>query len=361
MQPEHISNVIPRVMNGANGSFSIVPRERRTRTLPELITVLEEIEATDNPDVVTEASALRVTNDGLIDVPQLGAFKPTDWSLLQIARFAGVKLDRWFENADGPTRADELNRRFTRSTSAVRLRTRRSNDPAMVPPGAAGILRALVTPTYAPISDVRAATHLARVLGRGERELPIVRVDITSRSTTFVVRVGDPFHASDRETASVGEIWGTVLFMNSGTGFSCLSVALQLLRLVCKNGMFCPLEDPLALKRRHRGITDESLGELITEGLAGLPEKFHRSHRRLLASTQQRVAVVEQEVRDILDHSRLPQRLVKPILDAYGREPHASAFGVSQAMTLAAQSLTAEERVDLERAAGRYLATFAEA
>ncbi len=360
MQPEHISSVIPRVLNGAGSRTEIVPREKRARTLPELITVLDEIESTDNPDVVIEASALRLTSEGLIDVPQMGAFAPTDWSLAQIARFAGVKLDRWFENADGPTRADELNRRFTRSTSAVRLRTRRSNDPTMVPAGAAGLLRALVTPTYAPISDVRAATHLARALEMHGRELPVVRVDLTTRTTTFTLRVGDPFHPSDRDTASVGEVWGTILYANSGTGFSCLCVALQLLRLACKNGMFAPVDDPLAIKRRHRGITDESLGELITEGVAGLPEKFHQSHRRLLASTRQRVAVVEQEVRDVLDHSRLPQRLVKPILDAYRREPLQSAFGVSQAMTLAAQGLTAEERVDLERAAGRYLATFAE-
>jgi hypothetical protein len=56
---------------------------------------------------------------------------------------------------------------------------------------------------------------------------------------------------------------------------------------------------------------------------------------------------------------RLPQRHVKPVLEAYNREPDASRFGISQALTLAAQSLTPEDRLELERAAGHYLADFA--
>lgn len=61
------------------------------------------------------------------------------------------------------------------------------------------------------------------------------------------------------------------------------------------------------------------------------------------------------ELRSILRDARLPLRLLRPLLDAHAKEPLPNAFGVSQALTLAAQSLSPEERFELERAAGRYL------
>jgi hypothetical protein len=68
-------------------------------------------------------------------------------------------------------------------------------------------------------------------------------------------------------------------------------------------------------------------------------------------------AVLSQILRD----ARLPQRFLPILLSAYGREPHASAFGVTQAITLAAQdaSVSAEDRVVLERAAGAYMDRYA--
>jgi hypothetical protein len=219
MQPEHISTVLPRAMNGVRPALSknLSLHPMNARRLPELVEVLDEIESTDNPDLVTETRSLRMTAEGLVDVPKLGAFAPTDWSLAQIARFAGVKLDRWFENADGATRADELNRRFARATSSVRLRTRREL-PEGAPRGTDGTLRALVSPTYAPISDARAARHLLAALEPSETDLRLIRHDLTSRTTTFVVKVGDTFTSRDHDTASVGEVWGGRAVSEFGDG-----------------------------------------------------------------------------------------------------------------------------------------------
>ncbi len=51
------------------------------------------------------------------------------------------------------------------------------------------------------------------------------------------------------------------------------------------------------------------------------------------------------------------RRLVTLYLEAYRREPLPNAFGVSQAVTLAAQGHSPEERLELEEAAGRYIAS----
>lgn len=61
------------------------------------------------------------------------------------------------------------------------------------------------------------------------------------------------------------------------------------------------------------------------------------------------------EIHKILEAAHLPRRLTAPILTAYDAEPHQSAFGIVQAITLAAQTMTPETRVELEHAAGRYL------
>jgi hypothetical protein len=64
---------------------------------------------------------------------------------------------------------------------------------------------------------------------------------------------------------------------------------------------------------------------------------------------------VEAEVRGVLREAGLPLRLVKPVLDAYEKEPGITKFSVSQAVTLAAQQQSPELRLALEEAAAAYL------
>ena len=59
--------------------------------------------------------------------------------------------------------------------------------------------------------------------------------------------------------------------------------------------------------------------------------------------------------REFAYDSNLPLRLFDPIMEAYGREPLPTAFGISQAITLAAQRFNPEERLELEQTAGQCL------
>ena len=106
----------------------------------------------------------------------------------------------------------------------------------------------------------------------------------------------------------------------------------------------------------HRFIDIDRIRERLVEGLKGLPERVNRSVKMLAESTSVEVANVELEVRDLLREARLPLRLVSPVMSAYLREPSRTRFGVSQAVTLAAQGESPEVRYALERAAGMYLA-----
>jgi hypothetical protein len=357
---ESVATIIPRVMNGARHDADTRPttptiiERRRPRTLADLVDELREASSRENPDVVVETRALRLSPEGLVEVPSLGAFEFTDWSRSQCASLVGLRWNRWFQNAGGAERAEEINRRFARATNSVRLRTRalgRGEAPAV--PGASGRLAAVVSPTYTAVPDVTIAEKLFQALG-SSREYPIVRLDLTDRTSTFIVQLGDAFQKGD-ENARVGQLHGGVLVRNSGVGFASLVVTLHLTRLLCLNGMTAPVDDALVLKKRHRGLDLEAIDERMTAGLRAVEPRLHESGRRLVASLKRAVPDIERELRTVLRDARLPVRLLQPILDAHAKEPLPNAFGVSQALTLAAQGLSPEERFELERAAGRYL------
>jgi hypothetical protein len=364
MQPEHVGSVISRTMNGnGNGAHHDATTQARLTTalsgrpgtLPDLLRHFEREEARENADVTVHLSTLTLSDNGLLKIPQTGEFAFTDWSRRQAAALLGLRWDRWFANASSQERAIEMNRRFARATESVRLRTMKpSESGAGAEQGADGVLRAFVSPGYSVVRDSAIARTLLEFLGASDGERKLLRIDMTDRSTSFVVTVGLPYKHGGK--GAVGDCWGGLLVRNSGVGFASLIVTMHLTRLLCLNGMTAPLPDALLLKKRHRGFQEGALLEGLRLKAAELPGELGRGVERLLTSEERMVQNVEGEITEILRTHRLPSRLLAPVMAAYGREPNQSAFGVSQALTLAAQSFSPEERLDLEHAAGRYLA-----
>ena len=327
----------------------------RPQTLPELLRLFEREEARENPDVTIALKELTMTDTGLIHVPNVGEFAFTEWSQHQAARRLGVHFERWFQNATGKDRAEEMNRRLKRANGDVRLRTMKpTGHGSGEAQGAQGILRAFVTPSYAAVKDSSVAKTLLTLLSPVEQEFRLLRFDMTDRTTTFVVAIGKPYEKDG--PGQVGDVWGGLLVRNSGVGFASILMILSLTRLICLNSMTAPLPDALFVRKRHRGFLEATLLKELRIQVADLPAELGRGVERLLLSEGRHVENVEAEVAGILRDHRLPARLLPRVMQAYGREPLPSAFGVSQALTFAAQSLTPEERLELERAAGSYLA-----
>jgi hypothetical protein len=111
------------------------------------------------------------------------------------------------------------------------------------------------------------------------------------------------------------------------------------------------------LRRRHRGLAGPTLLALMAERMTSLPGQLQHGAEALRLAAARAITDPEHAVRSFLERNDLPRRHLRPILDAYTTEPLPNAFGVSQAVTLAAQKLSPEERLELEQAAGRYLAT----
>ncbi|MFO0617225.1 MAG: hypothetical protein U0414_31805 [Polyangiaceae bacterium] len=372
MQPEHISDVLPRALSGATKGTSIVPsnevstsdtnpssplKHRNPRSLKDLIEAFEERESYDNPDVVVPTKELKMNPEGYVEVPGQGAFVLNEWSQSQLSSRLGCSWSKYWENASGTQRADEMNQRFARGMGSLRLRTRQffpGEDTDT--PGAKAVLTALLTPSYTAVPDSAVATKVAVALGRSD-DVEVARLSVTPMTTVFWLKLGDAYDKADTH-AVVGAVFGNLAVRNGSTGYCALSIQLALMRLACLNGMCLPA-DSLVLRRAHRGLDLTDIDEKLKLGLENVGPRLHQGTRALIASLKHRVPNIEEELTQVLHKARLPKRFLQPALAAYAREKHASAFGISQALTLLAQSVSAEDRFELERAAGNYLRQFA--
>ena len=342
MTLSHISEVLPRALSAA---------PIRPGSLHALVRELDQIEARENPDVVLELKELCMTVQGSLAVPGLGAFTPTDWAQRQLSLLLGIRWDRWFASASPDEQADEINRRLGRRSMRVRLRTAQVDATN----GAAGVLRALVSPTFAPVSDATLARMLARLLEPADPRLATAQVRITDRTVSYVIRVGEPFSARGSDHHVVGDVWGGLQVRNSGVGYASLVVSLHLERLLCLNGMTAPIPDALCLKQTHRGHLQERLFDRLLDGLQDVPGKLSAGVRALSEARTQLIDDPSSELGALLRLARLPARLLPDLEAAYQLEPEPTRFGISQAATRASQKLSPEDRFELDRAAGHYL------
>jgi hypothetical protein len=329
---------------------AVTLQPRDVSSLDDLVTRFEERESVTNPDVTVGLDALRMGPEGTVRIPNLqGEYALSEWARGQLGKLVGASLDRWFENTEAHDRADEMNRRLARATGIVRVRTTKG-----APEGAEadGTVSAFVSPRYTPIPDARVAGLLRDALRGVEDRVRVVRHTRTDLSTTFVLRVGEKLTPS----AEVGAVEGCIYARNSGVGFARLVVGLSLNRLACRNGLVLALPGSTLVRAIHLHVDQARLAHRLRDGLRDLPGKLHRGARQMAAATSVEVNDVALEVRDVLREARLPLRLVRPVVEAYSHEPRPTRFGISQALTLAAQAQSPEVRFELERAAGIYLA-----
>lgn len=351
-----MATIVPRAMALiANADQAGPPSEpRRARTLFDLVERFQGQESLQNEDAVMPLSRLRMTPEETIEVPGIGTHVMNDWSRKQMSSLLGLRWDRWFQNASGQERAEEINRRLARASEDVKVRTTRAVEGGEE---ADGTLRALVMPGYSPIEDSEVARLVLAAMRHIDGEMQVIRADVTDMTTSFVVGIGRPYRVGG--PGDVGDVWGGLLVRNSGVGFASLLMVAHLVRLACRNGLVCPIPDSVLLRRRHRGLDDRRLRWELADKLSELPGRLAESGDVLRASTLRQLPDVQGAVRGLLQEAKLPLRFHEPIMDAWQLEPQPTAFGLSQAVTLAAQRFNPEERLQLEQAASDFLRTTA--
>jgi hypothetical protein len=195
-------------------------KERRPMSMQTFADHIGIVESHDRPDIITNLSDLKMSDDLNIVVPSEGNYALTPWSKRQIANLLGIRFDRWFENAANDEKADELNRRFSRATGQIKLRLTDLTDA-----NADGTLKAFVSPTYSPVSDAMLSSLILHSLQQSESQIPVIRANFTDKTVSYSIRIIDPI--DNHGSSAVGTIWGGILIQNSGVGFASLSISLH--------------------------------------------------------------------------------------------------------------------------------------
>jgi hypothetical protein len=303
------------------------------------------------PDQVLPISRLRATDDGFIEVPSVGTTNLTQWSRRQLAGILGIRWDRWFsEDLVVPAdRAAEINLRFRRSNDSFKVRTRRWAAGEEVKGEA--VLRALVSPTYAPIDDLYVFDALRSALGGRLEELCFVRLDVTDESSQYA--------AVNREEVDLGiakpdHHRNGILIANSETGSRSLTLLVWIWRLVCTNGLIAPESSVFRMvhRRQKDGVMQEKLGRAVRL----LPECWSRAERTLRNARQDPVENPHAALEVMVTAHPQLRPISDSVYEAYEQDPEPNRFGIIQAITRAAQGLRPEDRLTVEEFAGRIAA-----
>jgi hypothetical protein len=299
------------------------------------------------PDQVLSLSHLHATFDGHIEAPGVGQLSLTVWSRRQLANLLGIRWDKWFasELVAPADRAEEINRRFQRSGDTLKIRSRRfaPDEPAK----GNAVLRAFVSPTYAPIDDHQVFETLGRVLTGQLDDLRFVRMDTTPQSSQYAVvslvevdlGVNRPDHHRNG-----------FLIANSEVGARSLSILTWIWRLVCTNGLVAPAAQ--LFRMIHRRRKDESLDGRLAGAFKLLPGKWQRAEAILRRTRQDALEDPGAALQVLLETTPNLRPMSQAVYGAFEEDPEPNRFGIIQALTRAARRFAPEQRLMMEEIAG---------
>jgi hypothetical protein len=300
------------------------------------------------PDQALPLSQLRATPEGSIEVPGLGQLGLSSWSRRQLANLLGIRWDRWFasELVAPADRAEEINRRFRASGETWKVRARRPATDEM--PGDYSVLRAFVSPTYAPIDDLPVFETLGTVLAGQLGGIRFVRQDVTAESSQYAAVSLDEV---DLGVGKTDRHRNGFLLANSEVGSRSFTFLSWIWRLVCTNGLVAPMSRLLRLI--HRSRKEGVLQARFAEAVKLLPESWKRTETVLRQARQDQEKDPGMALEVLVESYPELRPIAETVHDAYEADPEPNRFGIVQALTRAAQGLPPERRLEVEELAGR--------
>ena len=214
-----------------------------------------------------------------------------------------------------------------------------------------GGVRAVLSERYAPLDNADLLGTLVPLL---EGRFEVRGIALTGES--LHLRLVDPRLA--REVLPDDRLLAGVHVANSEVGKRSVTVDALVWRLVCLNGLVRLVKGRSLLRQRHiswdRPRFADALRTAVSEAVmagAGLID-------RLQAATREPVPDVAGVVRAIARQASLTQAVQEKVLAALQATPppqQERVYGLVQALTFTAQSLSPDDRYDLEVTAGRLL------
>ena len=341
-------------------------------------------------DQVVDLDKVKVLADGndkkpgiYLDVPDMGKLTLTDWSKSQLGSILGIKFDKWFDPVivKAEEIQQELVRRFSRTHESRKIRARKfdAKDPGSK--YADGFCRAVLSPTYAPIDDVRIFDRMAKRFRGQMNDVNFMQnhlgTDFYNDRASHYTIVGEPInmgpidrkHPDDRvrriydiaekEGALPTEDWVYQGYhmRNSEVGYTAVIMDGFTFRLVCLNGAIISIKDGRLLYRVHRSLDDEAIDSLLDGAFRKMPEAWERNRKMMVALRDVAVEDPEAEILKFLNRQKATKAFQDAAKEAYNSEPLPNRYGIMQALSRAAQQETdMNKRAELEEMAGHYMA-----
>lgn len=342
------------------------------------------------PDKVVDLKDVRVVADKNdkkpsvnLEVPSVGILNMTEWSKRQLASKLGINWDKWFnpKHIKPGEIEEEMKRRFARTGESAKIRARRFDPKNPNRKHADGFIRAVLSPTYSAIDDVRIFDRLGKRFRGQMDDVDFIQNHLGSdfyndRASHYSI-VSEPInmgpidrkHGDDRvrrfydlaeaegKLPDADWVYQGFHFRNSEVGYTAVTIDCNTFRLVCLNGAIVSVKDGRLLYRIHRGIDDDSIDALLDSAFRKMPTAWELNKRRMSALQEGVVGDVEEEIKRFLGREKASKAFQEEVVKAYENEPLPNRYGVWQALTRAAKlSMDMEKRHEYEEMAGRYLA-----
>jgi hypothetical protein len=147
---------------------------------------------------------------------------------------------------------------------------------------------------------------------------------------------------------------------NSEVGYSSFAWELALFRVSCWNGIIFPaggeISEAAALKLRHTGKASAAVFARLDEAMAEIIASAPKLGSRVTKATSFPVADGEEYVRNAAGRYGIPKFAIPAILEAALESQAATAWDYINAITAVAQGQGLDQRIAIERAAGKMLA-----
>ena len=152
-------------------------------------------------------------------------------------------------------------------------------------------------------------------------------------------------------------IVGGLFFTNSETGHKALRVEPRLFRVKCSNGM---IVEEFVTREVHLGYGDELYDEMIylslRRSIRELFSRFGEIIQALRESTEVKIKNPQKVINNVVEQYKLSEVQKENILISFGVEPEYDKYGITNAISLAAQKEeTWEKSVELERIGGKLI------
>jgi hypothetical protein len=212
-------------------------------------------------------------------------------------------------------------------------------------------LRAALSDRYTPLDNRTLVDCLHRTL---PSHLQVEWLALDDES--FHLRIIDP--TLGRDVLPDDRILAGLHIANSEVGKRSVTVDAMVYRLVCSNGLIKLVKGKSLLCQRHVSVSTPHFIALLRQALGMALSTANGFLEQLALSTQLPVPDVEGEIKTLSEQAHMGESFlgqVKASLQRERSDQQETVFGLTNALTAAAQTLDAEKRYEMEVFAGRLL------